>query len=102
MAAQGDVFLLEGQLLVGGDADLPFDQIDAGHHLGHRMLDLEARIHLDEIEGAVLENELHRAGAAIIHRAHRREGGLIKLTAQLGGKTGRRGFLDHLLMPALH
>ena len=40
-------------------------EVDAGDHLGHRMLDLEAGVHLDEVELAVLVEELDRAGAAI-------------------------------------
>jgi hypothetical protein len=29
---------------------LPVHQIDPGHQLGHRMLDLQPRVHLEEIE----------------------------------------------------
>ena len=36
-----------------------------GRHLGHRMLDLHARVHLDEEEGAVLDQELERADAPV-------------------------------------
>ena len=50
MAACRDLFLAQRQRLAGGDAELPFDQIEAGDHLGHGMLDLEARVHLHEIE----------------------------------------------------
>ena len=56
--------LLERQLLAGGDADHLLDQIDAGDQLGHRMLDLQPRVHLQEIEALVLAgDELDRAGA---------------------------------------
>ena len=34
------------------------------------MLDLQAGVHLDEVELAVLEQELHGAGAAILELAH--------------------------------
>ncbi len=41
-------------------------QIEAGHHLGDRMLDLQPRVHLEEIEAAVLvEQELDRAGVGV-------------------------------------
>ena len=46
-------------------ADLLLHDVDAGDHLGHRMLDLDARVHLDEVELAVLVQELERAGAAV-------------------------------------
>ena len=39
--------------------------VDAGDHLGDRVLDLHARVHFDEIELAVLVQELERAGAAV-------------------------------------
>ncbi len=64
--------LRERQLFAGGNAELPFDQIEAGDRLGHRMLDLEPGIHFDEPDGvgaqpfAAVGDELDRAGAAII------------------------------------
>ena len=42
--------LAQPQLLAGGDADHLLDQIEAGDELGHRMLDLQPRVHLEEIE----------------------------------------------------
>ena len=54
MAEKTDVFLLQRQRRTGGDADLFGDEIDAGDRLGHGMLDLNARVHLDEIKAAVL------------------------------------------------
>ena len=45
-----DVFLAERQRLAGGDADLRLDQVDAGDHFGHGMLDLDAGVHFDEVE----------------------------------------------------
>ena len=66
----------------GGDADLLEDQVDAGDHLGHRMLDLNARVHFDEIEFAVLVEELDGADAEILHLAHRLGDGLADLVAR--------------------
>ena len=44
-------------------------QVDAGHHLGDRMLDLQPRVHLEEVEAAVLvEQELDRAGVGVADR----------------------------------
>ena len=43
-----DLVLRQRQRLAGGDAQLPFDQIEAGDHLGDRMLDLQAGVHLHE------------------------------------------------------
>ena len=64
---------------------LRLDQIDAGDQLGDRMLDLDARIHLDEVELAVLVEELERAGAAIADRAAGLDAALAHLAALLGG-----------------
>ena len=71
VAAAHDVALPERELLAGRDADLLLHDVDAGDHLGHRMLDLDARVHLDEEELVVLVQELERAGAAIADLAAR-------------------------------
>ena len=66
--AVGDVSLI-AQRLAGGDADLLLHEVDAGHHLGHRVLDLDAGVHLHEVERPVLvEQELDRAGADVVDR----------------------------------
>ena len=50
----------------GGDTQHSLDDIDAGHHLGDGMLNLEARINLQKIIVATAEDEFDRADAAII------------------------------------
>ncbi len=47
----------------GGDPDLLDDEVDAGDHLGDGVLDLKARVHLDEIELAGLVKELDGSDA---------------------------------------
>ena len=42
----------ERQRLPRSDPELPFDEVEPRHGLGHRMLDLEPRIHLQEEEVA--------------------------------------------------
>ena len=51
-ARAADLALLERQRLAGRDPELPFDQVEAGHRFGHRMLDLKPCVHLEEIEVA--------------------------------------------------
>ena len=51
-AGASDLALLERQRLPGGDPELPFDQVEAGDGFSHRMLDLQPRIHLEEVEVA--------------------------------------------------
>ena len=50
--------------------DLRLDDVDAGHFFGDRVLDLNARIDLDEIElvGVGIHQEFDRAGAQIVGR----------------------------------
>ena len=51
-ARAADLALAERQRLPRGDSELPLDQVEAGHRLGHRMLDLKAGVHLEEVEVA--------------------------------------------------
>ena len=44
------LLLRQRQRLARGHAQLPLDQIEAGDHLGHRVLDLQARVHFHEVE----------------------------------------------------
>ena len=106
-AGATDLALLERQRLPGGHPELPFDQVEAGHRFGHRMLDLEPRVHLEEIEVAGLKaarrigDEFDRACADITRGQRRLGRGFRHGGARLLRQSGRRAFLDHLLMPAL-
>ena len=93
---------VERQRLALGDVELPRDEIDAVDHLGDRVLDLQARVHLEEVEAAVgAEQELARAGADVVDRARGGDRGRAHPRAQLGGDDRRRRLLDHLLVAAL-
>ena len=50
MAARHELLLSQRQRLAGGDAQLLLDEVDAVDQLGHRMLDLQPRVHLEEEE----------------------------------------------------
>ena len=52
-ALDPDLALLEPQLLAHRKRQTLPHQVDPGHHLGHPVLDLDPRVHLDEIEAAV-------------------------------------------------
>ena len=63
------------ELLAVGDAELLADQVDAGDLLGHRVLDLQAGVDLEEGDGAVLaDEELAGAGADVAGLAQDRLG----------------------------
>ncbi len=90
------------ELLAGRDPDHLLDEIDAGDELGHRVLDLQARVHLQEEEAAVLAgHELHGAGAVVADRLGQRDGLLAHGLARLGVEQRRGRLLDHLLVAAL-
>ena len=65
------------------------------------MLDLDARVHLDEVELAILIQELERAGAAIADRAAGLDTTFAHETPLARSDARRRRLLDHLLMAAL-
>ena len=85
------------------DMDLRLDDVDAGHLLGHRMLDLDARIDLDEVEFSRvgIHEEFDGAGADIVRLA----GDLQRVAAQFlalrVSEIRRRRALHDLLVAAL-
>src|SRR5450830_180735 len=102
VAGQHHVALAEAQLLAAGDADLFLHDVDAGDHFRHRVFDLHARVHLDEVELAVLVQEFEGAGAAVADLAARFGAAVADLLDQLARDARCRRFLDHLLVAALH
>ena len=87
-----------------GDADLRLHQIDAGHDLGDRVLDLDARVDLDEVErpGVVVDQELDGAGVVVVDRAADPERAVVDRGPGLGVEVMRRRALDDLLVAPLH
>ena len=94
--------LHERQRLARRDPQLPLDQVEPGNHFGDRMLDLQARVHLHEVEqSGFVDDELDGAGTDVsdrLRRCHRRR---AHFTAPLARHPGRRRFLEDFLMPAL-
>ena len=70
VSVEADVLLAERQRRAGGDPDLLDHQIEPGDHLGDGVLDLEAGVHLDEVELASLVKKFDGADAAIAEIAH--------------------------------
>ena len=65
------------QPLAERNPQLPLHEIDPRHHLRDRMLDLQPRVHLEEIELAVLvEQELDGAGVRVADRPGHERGAL--------------------------
>ena len=92
-----------GQAITLGDAQLRLHQVTPRDRLGHRVLDLDARVDLDEVVGAVLgDQELDgaRVGVADVTRDLQRV--VSQARAQRLGQRPRGRVFDDLLVPALH
>src|SRR5438874_13646996 len=97
-----DVLLFKPQRLPGGDTNLLPDQVDAGDQLRDRVLDLDAGVHLDEIELVVrVEQEFAGAGAVVLGRIDQLDGRGTDRVADLGRQVRGGRLLDQLLMPPL-
>src|SRR6266511_2536614 len=88
----------DAQLLPCCDPQLLADDIDAGHELTHRVLDLQTGGQLDEMVGAVWrEEKLEGPGVQVADRATRAgDVSLHRLARRLVDR-GRRRFFDQLL-----
>ncbi len=90
------------ELLAVGDPEHLAHQVDAGDLLGDRVLDLQAGVHLEERDGAVLpDEELAGAGADVAGLREDRLGGAVQLGGLAVGEERCRGLLDELLVAAL-
>jgi hypothetical protein len=78
-------------------------RVDAGDQFGDRVLDLDAGVHLDEEEfsGVFVVEKFEGAGAAVADRTGKLDRRSAELVAHLGGETGGRRLLPHLLAAAL-
>ena len=91
------------QGLPRGHAQLPLHQVQAGDHLGDRVLHLQPGVHLHEVElAALLGDELHGAGVHVSHRARGSHRGGTDLTPPGRGHARSGRLLQHLLVAPLH
>src|SRR5215467_650729 len=98
MAAELDILLPHRQFLSGCDADLLLDDVDTRDHLGHRVLDLDAGVHLDEVELAVLVEVLEGARSPIPDLAASLDAALANPRAHLRGDLRGGSFFHDLLV----
>ncbi len=93
----------QGRQLAGGQLHHPAHQVDAEHLLGDAVLHLQAGVHFQKVEAVavLIEDELHGAGVAVIHRRHQAAGGVVQGGAHVLRQVGGRGFFQHFLVAAL-
>ena len=103
-AVMGDLLLRQRQRLAGRDAELPLHEVGAGDHLADGVLDLQAGVHLHEVEGAgvLIQNKLDGAGADVADSEGGGAGFGPEVEARGLVEVRRRRLLQHLLVPALH
>ena len=97
------IALRQRQRLAPRDAQLPFDQIDAGDRLGHGVFHLQPGIHFQKVvftAPGVIE-VFHRPGGAIADRLRQPHRCRTHAVAHSLGKIGGGGFFDQLLVVAL-
>ena len=60
---------IDGERIAAGDAELPLHQVETRDRFRDRVLDLQARVHLEEVEPAIgIEQELDRPGVGVADR----------------------------------
>ena len=101
VSAQRYIVLGQGQRFPRCDPQLPFHQIEASDHFGHRMLNLKPRVHFHEPEIVTFRDELDRSGTNITDRAGRGQGGVAHRAAAFRTHAGRGGLFQYFLMAAL-
>ena len=101
MAGDLQIFLLERHLQTRRHPDLFAHQIDAENRLGHRMFDLQAGVHFDKEEFAVLIQIFDGAGTDVVDLGNGIGADLADFFAQSRGDHRAGGFLEHLLVTAL-
>src|SRR5204862_1457487 len=101
-ALPGDLVLREPERLTSRDPELQRDEVEAGDHLGDGVLDLQARVHLEEVEVPNwVHQELDRAGVDVPRAFGNPHGSSAELGAQIFSDARPGGFLDQLLMAPL-
>ena len=101
-AGEAHLVLRQCQPLARRDPDHLLDDIETGDEFGDRVLDLQAGIHLEEVEVPVRsQDELDRAGGIVVDGLGERDRLRTHLGAQGRIDRRRRSLLDDLLIAPL-
>ncbi len=99
MPAQQDRIVAVAERLACGDADLLADQIEPADHLADRVLDLDARVHLEEEELVARDERLDRADAVVADRLRRADPRFAQARADAFADLRGRLFEELLVAP---
>ena len=98
-----DVVLAEGERLAGRNFDHFLDEIDRGDHLGHGMLDLQARVHFEKVEIALaVDDEFDRTGGVVTDGFRERDRLFTHMPARRLIEKRRWRFLNDFLIAPLN
>src|ERR671920_1699683 len=100
-APQGHFLLGEWERFPRCDGELEVDEVEASNELRHGVFDLQARVHLQEVELVIVEEKLHRACVVVAGLAGEADGGVADRVAEVLIERWGRGFFDDLLVAAL-
>ena len=93
----------DGVLVFDDTIELFSDQIQAGDHLGDRVLDLESGVHLQEVKILLrIHQKFNRPGIPVATGPGHPDGGLAHSGPQGLGHDGQGTFLDDFLMAPLY
>ena len=109
-AVERDIFLARQrhrrfvQFVALRHQNLRLHEVDAGHHFGDGVLDLNARIDLDEVNLLLIDvvEKFNGASIAVVRFARELHRCVAKFVANVRRKIRRRRDLDDFLMAALH
>ncbi len=85
--------------LARGDANLLANQVEAGDHFGHGVLDLDARVHFQKVELVAGDEALDRSGGIVADRLRGAHAGFAHRRAHPLGNRGGRLLPEFLMAP---
>ncbi len=102
MSVADNICLPQVQRLTLRRLDLGLNDVDAARHFRDGMFDLQARIHLDEIELAVFKQEFESSHPAIADLSASLDASHTNRLDHIDRNSRRWRFFDHFLMTTLH
>ena len=103
MTGELDLFLAHADGFATGDAQLLGNQINTRDHFGYRMLNLDAGVHLHEVEApTAIKQEFHRSSALVMNAAGGSNCGFTHAQPQFWIQGWAGGLLQQFLVTTLN